>query len=112
MCCSVSACQPDAGDGLNSDGFEQRESPQRTLRQAFQVAAFDVAVALPIGLAGPPVQCGGLVYPRSTEGDAGGTASGPMELALLGVSARAMLPPCRRRIEVRIGLRRRHGGGR
>ena len=39
LCCSVSVCQPDAGDGLDSDGFEQRESLQRTLCQAFQEAA-------------------------------------------------------------------------
>ena len=78
LCCSVSVCQPDAGDGLDSDGFEQRESLQRTLCQAFQEAALMRGGTL-IGSLGHQfsVMFG---YPRSTEGDARLAASMAVEV--------------------------------
>ena len=39
LCCSVSVCQPDAGDGLDSDGSNSVKVCKCTLCQAFQEAA-------------------------------------------------------------------------
>lgn len=104
LCCSVSVCQPDAGDGLDSDGFEQRESLQRTLCQAFQEAALMRGGTL-IGSLGHQfsVMFG---YPRSTEGDARLAASMAVELALLARERQgdAALRRAGAELEVRIGL--------